>query len=324
MSPSGHRWRRRWSNGTVSITVSVQASPRDRVSWLALAAEVESAGLDGLYVGDHPGVAADPFVALAAAAAVTERIRLGTCVLNSGLWEPMALANAVATLDVVSHGRAVLGIGAGHAPQEWTGRGRPFPTPRARVDRMVELVEATRALLRSGEPVSYGGDHVTVDDAAMTDPRPVQAQVPLMVGGNGDRVLRFAALHADIVGITGLGRTLKDGHRHEVDWSPARIERSVEMIRSAAELTGREPLLEALVQHVEITDDASAAATRLAPHIPGASDADLLIAPFAWIGTVDEIRQQLQQHSSRLGIRRYVVRPPALPHVRAILGSGQS
>jgi probable F420-dependent oxidoreductase len=310
----------RWSNGAVSLTVSVQASPRDRASWLALAAEVESAGLDGLYVGDHPGVSPDPFVALAAAAAVTARVRLGTCVLNAGVWEPMALANAVATLDLVSHGRAVLGIGAGHTPQEWTARGRSFPPPVERVARMVELVEATAALLGSGEPVSCRGDHVTLDGATLADPRPVQDHVPLMVGGNGTRVLRFAAQRADIVGITGLGRTLEDGHRHEVDWSPATIGRTVEMVHAAAESAGREPLLEALVQHVEITDDASAAARRLLAHVPGASEADLLGAPFVWIGTIDEVRERLQQHESSLGIGRYVVRPAALPHVRAVLG----
>lgn len=78
---------------------------------------------------------ADPFVALAAAAAVTERIRLGTCVLNAGVWEPIPLATAVATVDLISQGRAVLGVGAGHTPQEWTARGVPFPGARDRVAR---------------------------------------------------------------------------------------------------------------------------------------------------------------------------------------------
>lgn len=220
----------RCSNETVSVAVSVQASPRDRESWLALAADVESAGFEGLYVGDHPGVAPDPFVALGAAAAVTERVRLGTCVLNAGVWEPIPLANAVATLDVVSCGRAVLGVGAGHAAHEWTARGLRFPTPGARVGRLVELLEATRALLNSSESVSRSGNHFTLDKAALSGPRPVQARVPVMVGGNGDRVLRFGADHADIVGITGLGRALENGHRHGVDWSPPAIERTVEVI----------------------------------------------------------------------------------------------
>lgn len=309
----------RCSNDAVSFVVSVQASPRDRDSWLALATQVEAAGFEGLYVGDHPGVTADPFVALAAAAAVTDRIRLGTCVLNAGVWEPTTLANAVATVDLISRGRAVLGVGAGHTPQEWTARGVPFPSAGARVARMVELVEATYALLGSTEPVSYTGDHVTLDDAALTDPRPVQGRIPLMVGGNGERVLRFGAAHADIVGITGLRHTLEDGHRHEVDWAASAIERAVDAIRSTAAKVGRDPQLEALVQHVEVTDDASAAAARLAAQVPGASAAELLSAPFVWIGTVDEIRERLRRHGDDLGLRRYVVRPPAIRHVREVL-----
>jgi alkanesulfonate monooxygenase SsuD/methylene tetrahydromethanopterin reductase-like flavin-dependent oxidoreductase (luciferase family) len=66
---------------------------------------------------------------LAAAAAATSRIRLGTYVVNAGAREPLHLASEVATLDVVSGGRAVFGAGAGHTPAEWTMFGRPYPSP---------------------------------------------------------------------------------------------------------------------------------------------------------------------------------------------------
>jgi len=131
--------------GVGAVRVSVQASPREAPSWLALATEVERAGFDGLYVGDHPGSGPAPFVALAAAAAVTERLRLGTCVLNAAVWDPVQLAGEVSTLDGCPGG-AVLGIGAGHTPQEWTSTGRGVPSPAERVDRMVELIDATYAL----------------------------------------------------------------------------------------------------------------------------------------------------------------------------------
>lgn len=305
----------------MSVCVSVQADPRDRASWLALAARVEQAGFDGLYVGDHPGSGPAPFVALAAAAAVTERIQLGTCVLNAGMWDPVALASEVATLDVVSEGRAVLGVGAGHTPQEWTASGRPYPSPGARVDRMVELVGATQRLLR-GETVSHRGTHFTLVDASLAEPLPVRDPVPLMVGGTGTRVLRFAAQHADVVGVTGLGRTLADGHRHEVDWSPSGLARIVDVVRSATEASGRRPQLEALVQHVEVTDDGPAVAARLAAHVPGASVDDLLNAPFVWIGTIERIREKIHEHRVTLGIERYVVRAPAVTQVGDILGAG--
>lgn len=284
-----------------------------------MAAEAELADFDGLYVSDHPGSGPAPFVALAAAAAVTERIKVGTCVLNAGMWDPVALANETATLDVVSGGRAVLGVGAGHTPHEWTCTGRPYPSPSARVQRMVELVEATQALLR-GEAVSHRGNHFTLNDAILADPRPVQDRVPLMVGGNGARALRFAAQHADVVGITGAGRTLADGHRHEVDWSRPALDRIVEIVQSAAEASGLRPQIEALVQHVEITDDAPAVAARLIAHVTGATIDHLLSAPFVWIGTIQEIRDKLHWYRTSLVIERYMVRARAISQVCDIIG----
>jgi len=302
----------------MTLSVSVQASPRDRASWLGLAAEVEAGGFDGLFVADHPGSGPAPFVALGAAAGVTERIRLGTYVVNAGTWEPMGLASEAATLDVISGGRAVLGVGAGHTPIEWTATGRRYPSPGARVARLFELVSATEALL-AGEAVSMRGDSFTLVDAALHDPRPVQDRIPLLIGGNGTKLLRFAAQHAAIVGVTGLGRTMADGHRHDVDWGPTSLRRIADTIGSASTSTRHRPQIDALVQHVEITDEAEAAAGRLVEHVPGASVDDLLRAPFVWIGTVDEIRAALRDHEVRLGIERYTVREPAIADVRRIL-----
>ena len=118
-------------SGTIRwvIGVSLQGRAASPIEWLALAREADRSGFESLYVADHPGTCAAPFVALAAAAAVTDRIKLGTCVVNAGLWEPVPLAMEVATLDMVSGGRAVLGLGAGHTPAEWAMRGRSMPSP---------------------------------------------------------------------------------------------------------------------------------------------------------------------------------------------------
>lgn len=146
------------------VTISVQADPITRPAWGAFARRVEELGFAGLLVADHPGTGSAPFVALAAAATATDRIRLGSYVANAGVWEPIALAAQVATLDRISGGRAVLGVGAGHTPAEWTARGLPAPGAAARVDRLIELVDATRRLLR-GERVTFDGAHVTLQDA---------------------------------------------------------------------------------------------------------------------------------------------------------------
>ncbi len=110
------------------------------------------------------------------------------------------------------------------------------------------------------------------------------------------------------MGITGLGRTLEDGHRHQVLWSPTEIDRRIELIQRAARAAGRTPEVEALVQLVGLTDDREATASRLSERVPGLTVGDALAAPYVWIGTAEEIAQQLRSHHDRWGINRYVVR----------------
>ncbi|MGH3475340.1 MAG: hypothetical protein ACRD0R_14720 [Acidimicrobiales bacterium] len=95
--------------------------------------------------------------------------------------------------------------------------------------------------------------------------------------------------------------------------------RIIEIVRSAVDAAGFRPQLEALVQHVDVTDDASAAAARLTAHVPGASVDDLLSAPFVWIGTVEEIREKIAEHRTALGLERYMVRAPTITQVGNIL-----
>lgn len=303
-----------------NVTIGVQADPAEEPEWGAFARRVEKLGFDGLVVADHPGSGSAPFVALAAAATVTHRLRLGSYVANAGAWEPIALASQVATLDLLSAGRAVLGVGAGHTPAEWTMRGLHYPSPAERVDRMIELLETTQRLL-SDDEVTFTGEHITLQGGRLETPRPLQQPLPLLVGGNGRRVLRYAAAHADIVGLSGLGRTLEDGHRHEVRWAREQIGASIEQILAAATAAGREPELEALVQHVEITDDAEASARRLTDRVSGLTVEQVLTAPFVWVGTADEIASQLHAHLERFGISRYVVRAAWVDSARQVLSS---
>ncbi|WP_378742537.1 TIGR03621 family F420-dependent LLM class oxidoreductase [Nocardia brasiliensis] len=292
------------------IKFSMTANVIEVGTWPEFARGCEQDGFDALMVPDHPGSFASPFVALAAAATATETIRLGTNVVNAGMWEPYLLAGEVATLDVVSGGRALFGIGAGHTPAEWTMQGRAHPSAAARVDRMIEVTDTTRRLL-AGETVTFDGDHVRLRDAVLTRPRPVQEQIPLLVGGSGPRVVRYAAANADIVGFSGLGRTLPDGHNHETRWGRDQIDAQVEVVRETAAKAGRDPAFEALVQHVEITDDAEAACARFAADIPTTSVAELLSAPYVLIGTVDELVTELREHQKRWGFNRFVMRAPA-------------
>jgi probable F420-dependent oxidoreductase len=298
------------------ITVSVIAEPTDLPSWLALARRLESSGFHALVMGDHPGSGASPWPALGCAAAVTETLRLGTYVVQAGVRQPMHVAADAASLDVLAPGRVLLGIGAGHTPREWADIGQDRPAPAARAGRLAEFAEVTARLLR-GETVTHDGPSLTLRDARLDD-LPTGDSVTLVVGGGHPEVLRAAARYADVVGLAGLGRTLPDGHRHEVRWSPADLDRMLRLVRDEAQLAGRTPVIEALVQVVTVTPDRSAAVQELADSFESSVD-DFSTTPFLLIGTHEEMAAQLRTQADEFGITSYVVREPAVPDLERVL-----
>jgi probable F420-dependent oxidoreductase len=301
------------------IRFGVQASPGTSArAWLDLAVRIEDLGFDALYVADHVGVAPSPFSALAAAAVATTTLRLGTYVLNCGVREPLALASDAASVDRLSGGRLVLGLGAGHTPSEWTMSGRAYPSAADRVGRLVEMVDVVAALLR-GDVVTHHGRALDLDEAHLSEPRPVQSEIPLLIGGNGSRLLDFAGRRAAIVGLTGLGRTLDDGHRHEVDWRASAVDERIALVNRAAAPRPTAPVIDALVQHVEVTDDRAGAAARCAERILGASGRDVVAAPYVLVGSVDQIAEEVVAHRERWGITSYVVRAAAIDGIAPVI-----
>ncbi|MEV0168644.1 LLM class flavin-dependent oxidoreductase [Nonomuraea fuscirosea] len=296
---------------------SLQANLTDVGSWTDLAQQAEAIGFDALLTADHPGVTASPFVALAAAASVTSTIGLGSYVSNAGVREPLLLAADVATLDVLSHGRARLGLGAGHTPGEWDAVGRSRPDVGGRVRRCIAVAEAVRALL-NGEEVTVDTPELAARSARLNKPTPVQSTIPLTIGGANSNLLRWAGTHADIVGLTGFGRTLSDGHSHEVRWRPQEIERQLEHIANGAAQRERPPALEALVQHVHVTDDASGSVADIARRT-GLTETDLLASPFVLAGTEKEILSAIREHERRWGITRYVIRLGAVDAMASLI-----
>ncbi|AEV82018.1 F420-dependent oxidoreductase [Actinoplanes sp. SE50] len=276
-------------------TFSLQAQPADAADWLDLARRAEAAGFHALYAADHPGSGASPFVALAAAAAVTSRIELGPYVVNAGIREPLLIASDVATLDVVSGGRAILGIGAGHTPAEWTAVGRVRPDVAGRVRHCIAVAEATVRML--------AGD-------GLDRPRPVRERVPVLFGGGNTELLRWAATNADVIGLSGLGRTLADGHTHTARFHPDQVDAQVE-------LAGGTPV-EALVHYFAIGDDAGRRYATWAADA-GISPAAAAESPYLLAGTAAEIRAKLQRCERRWGLTRYVVRRPAFESMAPLL-----
>jgi probable F420-dependent oxidoreductase len=263
----------------------------------------EAAGFHVISTADHVSQGWAPLPPLLAMADCTSRLRVCPLVLNNDFFHPVHLAREVAAIDHLTGGRFELGIGAGHAFTEYAAIGERFDPPGTRKDRLAEAVEVLRKLLQ-GEEVSFNGEHYQLDHVRTM--AALQPRLPFLVAVNGKKALAHAAQHADIIGLFGLGRTLPDGHRHEVRWQTSRLDATVAYIREQA--GARDVELNALVQRVVVTDDRRTAVEEVAASIDSLSIEDALETPFLALGTHAEIAEHLQTCRERWGISYFTVR----------------
>ena len=193
-------------------------------TWRAIARDADQAGLASLWVMDHffqmarAGSAEDDmlegYTTLAHAAAVTEHIELGTLVTGATYRHPGILLKTVTTLDVLSGGRAWLGIGAGWYEEEHRGLGVPFPSTAERFELLEDTLRLARQMFADDDSAFTG--RVVSADRPLNHPQPVR-RPPIMVGGGGERkTLRLVAQYADACNLfdTGPG---PDGIPHKLD-----------------------------------------------------------------------------------------------------------
>jgi len=166
----------------------------------------EDAGWHGIWFADHympntsdatpaRGDAYECWALLPALAAVTSRVRIGTLVSPTSVHHPALLAKRAATIDWVSGGRMVLGLGAGWQVNEHHAYGIELEPPGKRVNRFEEAIQIVRSLLTEDTTTFHGACYDITD--APCDPKPVQSPLPILVGTRGPRMLRITARHAD-------------------------------------------------------------------------------------------------------------------------------
>jgi F420-dependent oxidoreductase-like protein len=190
----------------------------------------EESGFDSVWVMDHfyqlpmlgpsSNYMLEAYTLLGALAARTSRVSLGTLVTGVTYRWPAVLAKEVTTLDVVSRGRAVLGIGAGWNEEEHNAYGIPFLPAAERLERLEEALQVCRAMF-SQERATVSGRHYRVTDA-MNNPKPIRpGGIPILVGGGGEkRTLRLVARYADACNLFGPPETV----RHKLDVLAAHCE----------------------------------------------------------------------------------------------------
>src|SRR5579864_3063457 len=169
------------------------------------ARRAEGLGYDGLLFTDHLLGQLGPIAAMTAAAAATEHLKVGTFVINNDLRHPVVLAQELASIDRLSGGRLIVGLGAGWNEPEYRALGMPFEAAGRRIGRLEESVQVLKALFAGGR-TAYLGEHYQVDGFEEF-PRPIQRpHPPFLIGGGSRRTLSLAAREAQIVGLAPLAR----------------------------------------------------------------------------------------------------------------------
>ena len=274
--------------------------------WTEIARIAEGSGYSTLHVSDHyvdqasnGGQMLAAIPAMAAAAAVTDTLRIGARVLCVDYHQAVVLAKAMATLDLLSDGRLELGLGAGWVQSEYEAMGLTMDPAPVRISRLEETVAFMREFF-AGEPLEFDGEHVRAA-GFRGQPQPVQRPCPpIFIGGGAKRVLTLAGRIADIVsfnfdnsaGVVGAAGVQSSG--------ADAMDQKVQWVRDGAGDRFPDIELEVGGYFVAVTDDPLPAAERIGGMF-GLPAEDMLRHPNALIGTVDEICETLQARRERYG-----------------------
>ncbi len=268
-----------------------------RAELIERAQRAEAVGYDVVCIPDHVGPQLSPLVGLTAVAAATERIRVGTFVLDNDFRHPVLAAHEAATVHLLSEGRLELGLGAGWLRRDYDGLGIEFAPPRTRVERLEDAVEIVDRYFR-GEAFSFEGRHYTVTDVEPLRLPPSLTRPRLVIGGGGPRVLALAGSRADVASV--FLKVKAEGSTFEPA-TPGGYRAKIEHVRHSACERVDEVELNVLLQAFEVTNDRRGAVERWARDFEVTAE-DFLALPFGLAGTLDQIVEDLQRRREEYGI----------------------
>jgi len=277
--------------------------------WRETARKMESFGYSTLLLPDHFVVPFAPIPALMAAAEATSTLRIGTMVNDNDFRHPALLAKEVATADLLSDGRFEIGIGAGWLEMEYRAAGIPFDAPAVRIARLAEAITIMKGLFGE-EPVTFKGEHYTID-GLQGSPAPLQRpHPPFMIGGGARRMLELAAREADIVSFAPSFAGSSSGP-HPDSMTARGMDERVRWVREAA--GGRDlELSNYYNRRAQITDDPRGVAEaaleqmRVVYGDPGLTVDDAVVSPHFLLGSVPSIVETLRARRERWGVSYYV------------------
>jgi len=266
--------------------------------WSQIARRAEDLGYESLQIDDHFGSQLAPIPACMAAAAATDTLTVGTLVAGNDFRNPVVLAKEAATIDLLSDGRFMLGIGAGWLRNDYRVAGIEQADGRTRIARLAEAVQICRGAW-TGEPFSFAGEHYRISEFTGY-PKPVSS-MPVLIGGGGKEILSLAAREADIVGINPkiVGRDINP--RSMATAAAEAVDERIGWIEAAAGGRMVDIELQLQVFVTVVTDDRQAVAEKLAPAL-GLPPEVVLTAPYFQIGPLGLIADNLCELRDRWGI----------------------
>ena len=302
---------------------AIQTGPfTDPAELRSFAQNVEALGYDELYSYDHVGMrgnlAVDPFIPLVVAAEATSALRVGPLVLNNEFHQPALLARTAVSVDQMTSGRLVLGLGTGYAQEEHDAIGLELRPPGPRVTRFGESLQVLRALLDDGA-CEFAGEHHRVSMETL-GVRPVQARIPFLIGGHGKRVVTLAGQYADIFQFTGLTHA-EDGTPGAGGFAPEQIvQRSAWLDEAAGERSDdieRSALVQitAIDHELPTTDELVERLKQPAEAVEG--------TPFVLVGSLEQVIDKIERLRDQFSISHYTVRDVEgfAPVVAALAGN---
>jgi|SRR5579863_3546818 len=295
-----------------------------RAGYVEAVQRAEQLGYDVVLCSDHLELAGRhfshfaPIPALTAAAMVTERIRIGTSVLNQDFRHPAVLAREAASLDVLSDGRLELGLGMGWNETEYRQAGIPFDPAPERLRRFSEYVRVVKGVMAPG-PFSFAGEFFTIDSMADEPPVRQQPHPPIMIGATRPKMLALAAREADIVSLNML---------QAPDPSERFLTTMVEQVRAAAadRLAGLElqlPIAATIPHPTGGIDAVRAAVAAGEPFIAMLAskfgEEALADSPMVLTGPPALMAQKLSELSSRHGIASVMIPMPQMEALSEVI-----
>ncbi len=286
----------------------VQVSKLSHDRWAERARRIESLGYSTLFFPDHFGPQWDPMTGLAAVAAVTTTLRVGSLVYDVDYRHPVVYAKAAATLHLLSGGRHEFGLGAGWMESDYVEAGLSYDRPGVRIERLEEALEICRSMWTK-EKTSFTGKHYHVREIAQAAPLPAGVQPKVLVGGGGKRVLSLAGRVADIVGINPAMVEGRITPQTVQDLSADRVREKIGWVREAAARAGRDDAAiewNSLVFVVGITDQPAGLRAAIAKQT-GMSESDVATCAAFLTGSANEICDRLEKRREETGIHYVVI-----------------